>query len=740
MKSLDALRKDPGLRRLHKDFETGSALDLQKVGLWNYATHWSTHIQWMSYRFDNGPVKRWNPLRGEPYPAEVAEHERKGGVVVAYNALFEYMVQNHIAVPDYGAPQLSLAQMNDVMARACAMGLPPKLEKVAPALGLPDVKDMAGARIMKQMREPKPLPKGVTQHSKGLTGLQCRVCVGEGRDVENHKCQACGGTGEVYGELYEWYTDDDAMLARLGAYCDQDVVTETGVDHIVFELSPIEQEVWRMDAEINLRGLPIDVPTVRRIVSVVDLAKAQLNKKMLAFTRSEAFPHGEVPTCGSVAKIKEYLECRGVETKGLDKESIVDLLDRENLPADCRTVLEYRQSFARTSNAKFAAILDGVSDDGFLRGMFFYHGAGQTGRWAGRRIQVQNLPRWPKWFTMDDAERIIKVLHTFEPEQAIEWIEGVYGDVLTILPLLLRPVIKALPGHNLVGADAANIEGRGLAFQAGEQWKLDAFRDYDAGTGPDLYKVMASGVLEKTIAEIDEDERQSSGKVPELACGFGGGKGAFANMAKVYGVKVSDAVAERTIEMWRNKNPMIAGRKRESGYGREGGYWSDLQNAAMDAVRNPNRKFTAGVGAATTFLFDGTKLLARLPSGRVMCYWYPSIKMREAPWGEEVEALHFWAWDSEKNRWAEHNTYGGKLSNNTTQGICRDILAAAMLRLRKAGFKIVLHVHDEPVAMVPKGDPALNAAEFGRIASEHEPWMTGLPIVFKAQTRERYSK
>lgn len=720
------------MRRLHKDFETASALDLLKVGTHNYAQHWSTHIICMSYAWDNEPPRRWFP--GQPYPADVAEHEAAGGIVVAYNAAFEYEIHNVVLprmverrTPEgqkikYGNRPLTHQQLDCVMARANAMALPPKLEKVAIALGLSANKDMEGNRLMKQMCKPKPLPRGVVEHPKGWTGIDCTFCNGHGVDDENNRCNHCAGTGEVYGELYEWWREPE-KIERLAAYCDQDVIVEQAVDRVVYQLSPSEQIAWRLDQEINRRGLPLDIALAERITKLVEVAHERLDLKMQKITNRE------VKACTAPFQIKKFLETHcGIVTESMDKEAVQKLLDAPGLPKLAEQVLLLRQAAAKSSVAKFDTMLEAVSRDGWVRGMFNYHAA-TTGRWGGRKVQMQNLVRWPKWFKMRDVDVIINVIMQFPPAQAVDWIEVFYDDVLQILPYLLRPTIRADRGHVIYSADAANIEGRGLAWLAGEQWKLDAFAAYDAGTGPDLYKVMAASVIGKPIAEVDDDERQGQGKVPELACGYGGGVGAFQNMAKVYGVTVSNETADRVKVAWREKNPCIVD------------LWGDLEGAAIDAVRHPGEKFKAGApGRQTTFLRNETCLRALLPSGRVLVYMYPSVKERETPWGSLRDAVHFWAWDSEKNRWAEDNTYGGKLSENVTQAICRDLLLNAMLNVRKAGFSIILHVHDEVVVHVPKGHPTLTRDLFARECSRLPAWAYGLPLVFKANEVERYSK
>jgi DNA polymerase len=345
-------------------------------------------------------------------------------------------------------------------------------------------------------------------------------------------------------------------------------------------------------------------------------------------------------------------------------------------------------------------------------------------------VQLQNLVRWPKWFTMKDAEAILKVVNLWPAERAAEWIEAVYDNPFQIMPFLLRFMLTGGHGKKLVRADAANIEGRALAWMAGEQWKLDAFRRYDEGTGPDLYRVMAALVTGKTIEDVDEDERQWAGKVPELACGYQGGVGAFQALAKAYGVKISDAKADEVKILWRERNSRICQ------------LWYDTEEAALEAVRAPGRVTSCGArGRETHYKVIDWMLLARLPSGRVLTYPFPAVKDRETPWGETRAQIHYWGWNSELKQWREDHTYGGKLVENNTQALCRDLLAGAMKRLRAAGFPVVLHVHDEPVAEIDASVVDDDTVKrFEAVASQPEPWAVGLPINFKGSIGDRYSK
>ena len=310
--------------------------------------------------------------------------------------------------------------------------------------------------------------------------------------------------------------------------------------------------------------------------------------------------------------------------------------------------------------------------------------------------------------------------------RAAQHINLFHGSPMSVLSSCLRGMIRAAPGCDLLAADYANIEGRGLAWLAGEDWKLDAFRAYDAGTGPDLYKVSAHRIYGTPVADVTKDQRQI-GKVAELACGYQGGVGAFQRMAQTYLVKVADELADTIKTKWREAHPATVA------------YWYDLETACYAAVSTPGAVLTAGArGRQVAFRVKGSFLWCKLPSGRVLCYPYPKMKPVETPWGEIKDQVHYMHVDGLSNKWVETHTYGGKLAENVTQAICRDLLAYSIRQAEDAGYPVVLHVHDEVVAEVPKGFGSLE--EFEEICARTPAWADGLPVVTEGWRGERYRK
>ncbi len=662
------------------DLETRSALDLKVVGVDVYARHPSTDVLIASYKIDDGPVRRWT--RGQRAPADLLDHVENGGTVDAWNAAFELAIWQHVLRARKGWPELKPEQCRCTMARSYAMAMPGALENAAPAAGISEQKDAAGKRLMLQMCKPRTInPDGT----------------------------------------YVWWETPEQM-DRLGAYCDTDVLTEDSMGHRLMQLSASEQAIWLLDQKINNRGVYVDRPAIEAAIKVVQYEADRHNVAIREVTGNY------VGFTSEVARLTEWVRSRGVAVEGLAKADVLDALKLDGLPDDVRRALLIRQEAGKTSTAKLAKMLSSLSADGRLKGMFAFHGAG-TGRWAGRKVQLHNLPR-PK-LTQDEIEDVLDELPAIVAERgagyAATWIDNLYGSPLDVFSWALRGLLTAAPGFDLIGGDFANIEGRVLAWLAGEQWKLDAFRAYDEGTGPDLYLLAYSKGFHTTI-DAAKPFRQV-GKVMELALGFQGGVGAFQQMAKTYNVVVSDAQADQLKNAWRGIHPAVVQ------------FWYDLEQASMDAMYGNGQPFSAGApGRQVTFKQSGSFLWCRLPSGRVLCYPYPKVKAIETPWGEMKPQIHYMTVDGVSNKWTETHTYGGKLAENVTQAVARDLLAAAMLRVEAAGCPIVLHVHDEIVGEIKETTPARAIDEFKRLMAETPPWASGLPVAVEAFRRRRYGK
>lgn len=351
--------------------------------------------------------------------------------------------------------------------------------------------------------------------------------------------------------------------------------------------------------------------------------------------------------------------------------------------------------------------------------------AGRVVSNSGRRFQPQNIKR--PTFDLDDVNRAIPIIRTGD----YGLVSSIYDEPLDVIGDCIRGMVKARPGRRIVAADYSNIEGRTLAWLAGEMWKLQAFRDYDAGTGHDLYKITAGGILNKRPEDVTKSERQAYGKVPELALGFQGGVGAFQTMAVTYGVDLPDSEVEVIRDAWRAKHPRIKQ------------FWYDLEECALKAIDAPGTVHHAG--PHIRFKMAGSFLFMRLPSGRMLSYAYPRLVWKDMPWKNEEtglparkQVLGYMGVNSYTRKWELCYAYGGQLAENAASGTARDVLADAAPRLEVAGYPLILTVHDEAVT-----EPLLAHGSLEEMCALMLPaaeWAAGLPVSVAGFEAERYGK
>lgn len=695
------------MNHLHIDFETRSTVDLKKTGSYVYAEDETTDLWCACYAFGDGEIRTWVP--GDPCPLDVEEHILTGGILVAHNANFERVIWKYILGPRYGWPEPEIKQWRCTMVMAYAQGIPGALADAAAALGIAEQKDASGHRLMMQMARPRKKTKTETI----------------------------------------WW-DTPEKITRLLEYCRQDVATERQIYGVIRPLKASELDLWHLDQKINDRGVHVDLDLCESAKEIVRETTEKLDGRMREATSLA------VTACSNRNQIVAFLHACGVQCESIAKDQLEALLARRDLPEKARTVLEIRREASKASVAKIDTLMRGTNRDGRARGMLQFGGAWRTMRWAGRRFQPQNLKR-PDLKDVNTA-----IAHIMEGDA--ELIDMLYGDPLSVVGDTIRGMISAPPGKKLISADYSNIEGRVLAWLAGEEWKCQAFRDFDAGIGADIYLLTASEITGIPLEKLSKDspERQSHGKVPELALGFQGSVGAFQTMAVTYGVTLTDREVQTIVDNWRFKHTAIKA------------YWYDLEEAAVNATETAGATERAG---SVIFRQAGSFLYMQLPSKRFLAYAYPAMNWKEVPWYDD-QGLYTVEWDGEieearekygeayagfnaagdlllkrkarklcvsymgvnsyTRKWERCFAYGGLLAENATQATARDILAAAMPKLEAAGYSIILTVHDEIVAEVDEDFGSIE--EMCRIMEELPPWAAGLPVAAAGWEGERYRK
>jgi len=644
------------------DFETRGVVDLRRCGAHKYAAHPDTDVHCAGFAKDDDTVESW--IAGAPCPELIVRAVIDRWPIHAFNANFDRLIWHYILTPRYGWPEPRLDQWRCVQAAALASALPDSLEGVAAALELSFRKDPEGYAAMLRLSRPR----------KPRKGEDPTVIYWGGRDGD---------------------------LELLYRYNHGDVEQERAVRRRVSPLSPDEQALWRLDAKINDFGFHVDLELARAGQKIVDQERAAINTEVAVLTG------GTIKTANQVAKIMEFAQERGHQLKTLGKRSVSAVLAR-NPGKEVRQLLTLRRDGARASVAKLPALFAHAGADDRIRGALKYHGA-STGRWSGRGFQPHNLKRVEiENFSADAA---IDAILTRDRDRVCK-----FGPPMTVIGDTARGLICAPPGRTLVCGDFSTIEARVLAWYAGETWKLDAFRRYDATNDPalDPYLSAAARILKRRV-DPEDDIGRHLGKTCELAFGFGGALGAW--RAFDNSDTHSDADVEGFKQEWRHAHPATTR------------FWRRLEGGIKKAIRTGQRNTLGNLA----FEFADQTLYLTLPSERKLVY--PRARLVPGKFDDSTDVAFF---DNARNGWTETRAWFGVFVENVISATARDLLAAALKRIDAADFAICLHVHDEIVAEVPAD--FTDAEAFRRLLIESPSWAAGLPVAAKVRIGKRYSK
>mgnify|MGYP001098085837 CR=1 FL=1 len=644
------------------DLETYSDVNLKKAGLYRYVQSPAFEILLFAYSFDGAPTQVIDMAQGEKIPLEVIHALTDPQCLKhAYNAAFEWY-----CLSKYMGAQLPPSQWRDTMLHGLYAGYTAGLDATGRALGIPEDKQK-------------------------LT---------TGKALIRYFCVPCKPTKANGGRTRNYPHHDPEKWELFKTYNGQDVVAEMEIERrlSVFPVPDFVQKQWETDLLINARGVAVDMDFCEGALELGETIRAQLT--------DEAVQLSGLQNPNSVKQLAHWLSAEtGDDITSLRKETIKELLGRDN--ADhVQRMLEIRQELGKTSTKKYDAIEAAVCDDGRVRGLLQFYGANRTGRWAGRLVQVQNLPRT---YTepLEFARELVK-------GRKLDALRTVYGSPNDTLSQLIRTAFVAAPGNVLIDADFSAIEARVISWLADEEWRLEVFRTHGK-----IYEASASQMFGVPLERIKKGNPEYSlrqrGKVAELALGYQGGVPAMRQMdtGKLL-ADLPDEEIKDIVDKWRNTNPKIRN------------LWYSFNDAAIRVIQNGGslRVRCCTFARECDCIRGTTCMTVSLPSGRKLYYVEPSVG--ENRWGgPSITYMGV----NDKNKWGRIETYGGKLVENVVQAIARDCLAQAIEHLEAAGLPVVFHIHDEVVidtAAFDTNDAMLDKVV--KIMSTPIPWAEGLPL------------
>ena len=646
------------------DIETYSEVDIKTCGLYRYATDPSFEILLIAWAMDDGSgfgeTQCCDLTSGDPFPTELLEAFQSGTVrLIAHNASFErvcFSVHLQRNFPgQYLQPGAFLSPDNWLctMVMAGSLTLPLALKDVGAVLKTVQQKDKEGERLIK------------------LFSMPCKPTKSNGYRTRN---------------LPQHYPAD---WAKFKGYCIQDVNTEIDIYKRLkrFPMPDREWHHYRVNERVNDRGVKIDTELVQQAIACDLMLSDAMTKKAYELTGLE--------NPNSVSQLKSWLDERGIPMDSLGKKDVAQMigeLDRNGVDEEAMDMLKLRLQMAKSSVKKYQAAERCVCPDGRARGLFQFYGASRTGRYSGRNIQLQNLPQ-NHISTLEQARDLVKL-------GCFDMVESIYGNTPDVLSQLIRTMLVPKEGCEFIVADFSAIEARVLAWEAEEQWVLDAFEN-----GEDLYCATASQMFHVPVVKHGVNgELRQKGKIATLACGYGGSSGALISMGALQ-MGLKEEELPEIIDSWREANPKIVQ------------YWWDVEKAAMTAYKTGER---SEIGKIAFEFWSGTLWMV-LPSGRRLAY----IKPRTQPNRFGRMSLTYEG-VGQNHKWSRQETYSGRLVENATQAIARDILAEAMARMEDYGLSIVGHVHDEVIIEAPIGKYTVD--EVCKLMAVKPDWCEGLPL------------
>ena len=637
------------------DIETKSSVDIGKAGAYKYAQSPDFGILLFAYSLDDSPVRVIDLACGEKIPETIRLALMDPAVTKhAYNAAFEWYCLNRAGY------QTPLEQWKCTMAHGLYCGYTAGLDATGKAIGLPQEKQKLAT----------------------------------GKALIKYFCTPCKATKANGGRTWNLPEHAPEKWELFKEYCGQDVVTEKAILRRLemFPMPEEEEKLWQMDVRMNAYGVRVDTGLIGGALSIHERSTEELSRKAASITG--------LSNPNSTAQLLGWLRGQGTELPDLRKETVSETLDNpENLPGEVKTVMEIRQQLGKTSIKKYEAMKTACCTDERVRGLTQYYGANRTGRWAGRMVQMQNLPRnYLK--TLDYARKLVKAGN-------YEGVKALYGNVPDTLSQLIRTAFIPSEGHKFVVADFSAIEARVIAWLAGEQWVNEVF-----ATHGKIYEATASqmfGVpVEKIVKGNPEYSLRQKGKVATLALGYQGGPQALISQGALR-MGLTEEELPEIVDRWRQANPRIVD------------LWHQVGNAALAVMESAQPQAIHGLVFALEgdLLYGQSFLTVRLPSGRKL--FYPKPFLKENQFGRP--AVHYYTVGQQTRKWEVASTYGGKMVENIVQAIARDCLAETLKRIDARGLQVVFHVHDEVIIDAPM---ETTVEEICGLMAEPIPWAPGL--------------